>query len=1275
VQQVEFRVLGPFEVWVEGRPLELKRRKQRALLALLLLHAGEVVSTDRLIEELWAGKPPKTAIGSLRNVISGLRKTLGRDLLRTREPGYLLDVERERVDLHRFERLTAQAAESGEPERRADLLHEALGLWRGPPLADLAFESFANVEIARLEELRTAAREELIGAELELGRHSQLIPELEALVAEHPLRERLRGQLMLALYRSGRQAEALEAYRHARETLVEELGIEPSPELQQLEQSILRHERELDLPVRASVTAGPPEADRRKTVTVLFTDIVDSTALADALDAEVMRSFMRRYFDTVRTIVERHGGTIEKFVGDAAMGVFGVPQTHEDDALRAVRAANDLLDALVALNADLRDEHGVELQVRIGIDTGEALTGDAAAGEPFTTGAAVNMAMRLQQAALPGETLLGPVTRTLLGEAMQVEPVEVIGAGGSRRRIQAYRLLAVGEGTPLRPLSGAAFVGRQGELEALEAAFRVVQDERRSRVLLVLGEAGIGKTRLASELVASTGDHAETLVGRCVSYGEGATYLPLAEVVRQVAPERPQATIEGLLEGDEQSGVVAERISELTGQSDGTAPTGELFWAVRRLFEGLARRRPLIVVFEDLHWAEPTLLDLVEYLAAWPVESSLLLVCLARPELREERPSLGADADVLRLEPLDDAAIDLLVGARGGADVADETRQRISALAEGNPLFVEQLLAFLEEAGPEALESVPPSVEALLASRLDRLESADRVLLERAAVAGREFSRGAVVHLTPPDELAGIDRRLRSLAGRSLLQAVRGEDEGFRFHHVLIQDVAYSAITKERRADLHERHGSWLDARNAPDELVGYHAEQAHRYRSELHPSDPDLGRLASWAGERLAAAGIRAWKRADTPASVNLLGRAAALFPTESEQRAELLCELGVAQRWAGELDVAEQTLAEAITTSRDRRVGLRAQIELAVAQLFTDRARSSAEVIELAEKAIPVFEELGDDRALARTWRHIGYIRGNSGRLADWEEAAERALVHYRRSGWSTSGCLSDVTAALFHGPRPVPSAIQRSEELLSEATDRAGRANVLAFLGGLHGLSGNLDQARTSIGEAEEMFEELGDVYGLAQNSGRVLARIELLAGEATAAEAASRRCCETFERIRDEAGLSTQAAELADALFAQARYEDAEGWVRLAQEHAVADDKSAQFGWRRVRAKLLAREGLLEEAETSAQEALDIVFETDDLTGAGMVLLDLAQVLALSERPSDAASHVERSLALFERKGNALSADRALSLLDELASHSSSKNTKGPGERPFVSGDVP
>jgi class 3 adenylate cyclase/tetratricopeptide (TPR) repeat protein len=1060
---------------------------------------------------------------------------------------------------------------------------------------------------------------------------------------------------MLALYRSGRQAEALEAYRAARETLVEELGIEPSPELQRLEQSILRHDAELDLSEEAPHIEGPP-GERRKTVTVFFADVVDSTSLGAALDPEVLRSIMRRYFDTVRTMVERHGGAIEKFIGDAAMAVFGVPQMHEDDALRAVRAANDLHEALAALNADLASDHALALQIRIGINTGEVLAGDASAGQPFATGAAVNYAMRLHEAAVPGETLLGESTWRLLRNAVEAEPVEPIHAGGSSGPIQAFRLLALDEDAATRRLSSASVVGRQAELASLDSAFRAVLDERRSRVVVVLGEAGLGKTRLASEFVTSIADEAEALVGRCVSYGEGATYLPLAEIVRQIAPDRPQATITRMLEGDEHAALIAERMTELAGQSEGAASTGELFWAVRRLFEALARRRPLVVVLEDLHWAEPTLLDLVEYLTAWTVEAPLLVVCLARPDLREQRPGLGTDIDVIRLDPLEESEIETLVGELGAEEVAPKIRTRIVGIAEGNPLFVEQLLAFLEEAGPEPLDSVPPTVEALLASRLDRLEPEERALLERAAVAGREFTRGAVVNLTSPDELAAVDGRLRNLARRGLIYAVRAEREqdSFRFHHVLIRDVTYAGITKEARGDLHERFAGWLEQReDGGEEIVGYHLEQAHRYRAELKPGDPELPGLAQRAGSRLATAGIRAWKRADTPAAVNLLTRATTLLPLGEPSRAELLCELGVAQRYAGEIKAGEDTLRQAIETGSGP-VELRARIELAHARLFSDPESRTSDLLDLAAKAIPVFEEVEDDRALGRTWRHVGYVRGGmQSRNEEWREASERALVHYLRSGWSPSGCLVYLAASLYYGPVPVTDAVARCNELLDDTTERVSRAHILVFLGGLVALDGRIDEGHSLVEEASAIYEELGESYARANNSGRIMGHIEQLAGQFGVAEVIFRDCCALFEQVLDRAALSSVSSDLAQSLYAQDRLPEARVAARVAEECAPRDDVPAQFAWRGVSAKLLAREGMHARAHALALEAVALSDSTDSPCQRAEVLLDLAEVMRLADRSEEAADAIERAVRLFAVKGDALSGQRARGLLAELA----------------------
>jgi DNA-binding SARP family transcriptional activator len=1248
---VEIRLLGPLEVEIDGSPVEIRRQKQRAVLALLALRAGEVVSTDRLVDELWGEAPPKAAIGSLQNLVSELRKALGPDVLATRAPGYLLDVERDAVDAHRFERLTREARDAA-AELRLTQLREALALWHGPALADVQLEHSSANEAARLEELRVAAWEDRLEAELELGRQSQAIGELESFVSKHPLRERPIGLLMLALYRAGRQAEALETYRQARERLVEELGIDPSPDLQRLEQAILRHDPELDLPEAPRERVPASEPDRRKTVTILFADLVDSTELGARLDPEVLRGVLDSYFALVRGAVERHGGIVEKFIGDAAMAVFGIPTLHEDDALRAVRAASELRDSLAELSEKVAGDHGIPLQVRVGLNTGEVFVSGAGSDDSFATGNAVNIATRLEQAALPGEILLGEATYRLVRHAVEGDPVDPVDLGGALGRASAFRLGGVGE--VARPLGAAAFVGRTDELAWLQAAFAGVQAERRSRVVTVLGDAGVGKSRLAREFAATAGPRA--FVGRCVSYGQGATFLPLAQIVRKAVPERPREAIAALLEGDEQAPLVAERVTQLTGRAEGAASTGEIFWAVRRFLDALARERPLLVVLEDIHWAEPTLLDLVEYLDSWPSEAPLLVLCLARRELLEERPGWGSRDGVLVIEPLPDTEADALVAAAGALD--EGARKQIIEIAEGNPLFLEQLLAFFAEAGAAGLASVPPTVDALLSSRLERLDPGDRALLERAAVAGRDFSRGALLTLSPPEELAALDSRLTTLVRRGLVRGLRGGDEdAFRFHHVLIRDVAYAGITKEARADLHERFGSWLEQREGPDEIVGFHLEQAHRYRAELRPGDLALRALAKRGGDRLADAGIRAWKRADTPATVNLLGRAASLLPYGDAGRSDTLFELGIAQRTLGQPLSAEAALTEAIeeaAATHDRSTELRARIELAHLGLLSDRDADPSALVELVREAIPVFEELGDDRALGRAWRHLGYVRGPmQGLCAEWLEAAERALPYYRRSGWSASGCLSEIAAASFYGPTPVPEGVERCQKLLDETTDRVGRAHVLVYLGGLHGLAERLEDAFALLAEAETIYRDLGETYDLADNCGRIRGRLHLMSGDPESAEQVFRECCETFETAHDEAAISSVAAELGQALYRQERYAEAESWARFAEEHAPAGDIAAQFSWRALRGKLRAKEGLATEGEAILLDALRIVDRTDALTHRGEVLLDLAHVLSSAERYGEAAQRIQQAVELFALKGDEATARVARSQLDELA----------------------
>src|SRR5712691_5075299 len=579
----------------------------------------------------------------------------------------------------------------------------------------------------------------------------------------------------------------------------------------------------------------------------------------------------------MKGIVERHGGSVEKFIGDAVMAVFGVPLLHEDDALRALRAAAEMREALPELG----------LQGRIGVMTGEVVTGTE---ERLATGDAVNVAARLEQAAEPGEVLIGAPTLALAGDAAEVEPVEPLVLKGKAEPVPAYRLLNVREAPQRR--HEALFVGRERELALVGEVWEHVQAEQRCELVTVIGDAGVGKSRLAAELLASL--EATVVRGRCLPYGEGITYWPVVEVLKQL----------DLLPSDEAATVA---IRSLLGETDAATSAEEIAWAFRKTLEQASAERPLVVVFDDIQWGEQTFLDLIEHVALLSSGAAILLLCIARPEFSERRPAWPV---TLRLEPLADEDVDELIPER----IAGELRAKIARAAGGNPLFIEEMLAMAQEAEGEVV--VPPSLQALLAARLDRLETAERSVLERGAIEGEIFHRGAVQALAPDE--TQVTPRLAALVRKELIRPdkpqLAGED-GFRFRHLLIRDAAYDALPKATRADLHERLASWLEEHGTElvelDEILGYHLERAVRYRAEL--AMPRNDELVASARRRLAAAGRRALLRSDYGAAVNLLERAAELVPTVNLDLA-LETDLGEALVWMGKEGDALQR-ADALT------------------------------------------------------------------------------------------------------------------------------------------------------------------------------------------------------------------------------------------------------------------------------------------------------------------------------------------------------------------------
>jgi class 3 adenylate cyclase len=1207
---MEYRVLGPLEVLDEnGQKLRLGGTQQQSVLASLLLRTGQTVALERLVDGLWE-KPPATASRTVQAYISRLRRELPNGAIESRPGGYTLVADGAELDLQTFERRAAEghaALAAGENERAASLLREALALWRGPALAGLKSEALRR-EAKRLEELRLGVLEDRIEAELGAGRHGELVPELQGLVAEHPLRERVRAQLMRALYGAGRPGDALAVYREGRRLLVDELGMEPGKELRELEQAILRQDAGLEAPeLQRRVAPAEPLAPEpelpiqqtpprivRKTVTVLSCDVVGSTALGESTDPEVTRLLLARYFERMKTAVERHGGTVEKFIGDAVMAVFGVPVVHEDDALRACRAAHEMMtQALPELG----------LQGRIGLNTGEVVTGTE---ERLATGDALNVAARLQHAAEPGQVLLGEATLGLVRSAVETTALEPLRLKGKAEPVAAYRLLAVHE--PSAPDAETTFVGRERELRLVHEAWERALAEQRCELLTIAGEAGVGKSRLVAEAISSI--RAQVVQGRCPPYGEGITYWPLVEALKQleVLPSDPAA---------------AAALRSLLGKSEAGTSAEEIAWAFRKLLE---ERAPLIVVFDDIQWGEETFLDLIEHVALLSSGAPLLLLCMARPELVDRRSVWPV---TLRLEPLPEEQVEELIGERAPA----ELRERIARAAGGNPLFVSEMLAMAGQAGNEV--PVPPTLRALLAARLDQLEPEERLVLERAAVEGEIFHRGAVQALVP--EESAVTPRLLSLVRKQLIQPDNpqfpGED-GFRFRHLLIRDAAYDALPKAARAELHERFTVWLKKHGRSlaerDELLGFHLEQAARSKAELGHAD---WAIAAQAGDRLSRAGRRAFWRGDERAAASLLERALALIQpirldihlevdlagTLSDPKRAVAIAEGAAERAAEVGDEAGEALAR-VEAARNR---------------WAYAADATIEDLErLARRALPLLEANRDHAGLAHVWLALAsgvhYLRG---RYEECLQASEQMFEHARLAGEEPRSRFGLHDQALVYGPRPADEALRLLDTNVADYASGLARAELLAMLG-------RFDEAWQAVAESSASYREaihMGEPLG-------VLSRVASLAGDDEAAVAYLRKRCDAYEKNGTPRMLSMASPALGRLLCALGRYEEAEPLAELGRKLGDEQDLPTQMLWRQVEALVSASRAQYAPAKQLAKEAVAIGEETDALNMQGDALWDLAEVLCSAGYEQQGMVTLEQALERYERKRNVALAER-------------------------------
>ncbi len=968
-----------------------------------------------------------------------------------------------------------------------------------------------------------------------------------------------------------------------------------------------------------------PAAERRRLVTSVFCDLVGSTAMGERNDPEKVFELVRSYFDNARAALERHGGTVEKFIGDAVVGMFGVAEAHEDDALRACRAALEIRERTAQL----------KIPVRIGVNSGEVVAHATrpetfASGHAVVLGDAVNVAARLEQSAPPGEILIGDATYRLVRNAVQAEAFAPVEAKGKAEALTAYRLLEASPRGAVPRQAASPLVGRRGELALLDV--EVDAARRGCRLATVLGEAGIGKSRLAAELAARIGERARIVRGACLSYGEGITFWPIAEVVRELAGIRDEDSAEKVRER------VPPRIAQLLGLAEGTTSAEETLQAVAELLAGAASDETLLVLIDDIHWAEPALLELLARLPMVLGSAPVLLLCLTRPELREHRPDWPV---TISLAPLGAADVDaLLEGLRAPA----ETRVRLALAAAGNPLYAEELVAWVREGGD--VDDLPTSLNALLGARLDRLAVAERAALERGAVEGELFHQGAVVELTDqslrPNVTADLEELTRNDMIRLTAASLAGEVVAYRFKHILVRDAAYRSTTKRLRAGLHERFADWLERRAGGrvaevDEILGYHLEQAYRYRAELGEPDPGL---AARAASHLGASGARAAARADHHAAINLLDRAMKLLPEDSAERLGLLHRYSIAVDHAGRPLDAQAALVEIISRSEalgDRVVEARARTQLAAHAIFGDPTVDFDEQLGTLAGRYAMLAQSGNQTALAENARSIGMAYRMKGRCADAAEWLERALAHAHAGDDHVS--FQQVTRSLAHvlveGPLRVSAATARCTELLqSNRGDRVLEATISACLAELSAMAGHVDETRAHLDAAVRVFGQADSM--LAALAQMTIGNALELTGDLEGAYRAHEARWQFFRRYADGAQ-DTRAIDSAEQIIwfccRNGRWDEADGL--LAQYRDVPRQRPTRLAFE---ALLADKRGEHEGAVRLARRALALHAGSDGLNNLAAEWLSLAEVYRGAGESAEAGAAANEARELYRRKEN-------------------------------------